>query len=93
MAPHRHNLNMTQSSLLLLEKQGAFAVRQTDVPKPASGELLVEILSVGLNPVDWRIADTGYFIQNYPAVLGQDAADIVKAVGEGVADFVVGDRV
>ncbi|PSR83376.1 hypothetical protein PHLCEN_2v5755 [Hermanssonia centrifuga] len=82
-----------QKSLLLLEKQGPFAIQNTDIPEPGPGELLVEIHATALNPVDWKIQVYGIFIQDYPAVLGQDAAGIVKELGEGVASFAVGDKV
>lgn len=82
-----------QKSLLLLEKQGAFAVRPTDIPKPGPGELLVEIHATALNPVDWKIQVYGIFLENFPAVLGTDSSGIVKEVGEGVTEFAVGDKV
>ena len=40
-----------------------------------------------------KVPERGIFITEYPAVLGSDAAGIVKAVGEGVNDFNVGDNV
>lgn len=82
-----------QKALLLLEKQGDFAVREIDVPKPDSGEILVEVHSTGLNPVDWKIAKIGFAISEYPAVLGSDAAGVVKEVGDGVTAFKAGDKV
>ena len=82
-----------QKSLLLLEKQGAFAVRETDIPKPGPGELLVEIHATALNPVDWKIHVYGAFIKSYPAVLGTDSSGVVKEIGEGVTTFAVGDKV
>ena len=82
-----------QKSLHLLEKQGSFAVQETDIPKPGPGELLVEIHATALNPVDWKIQAYGLFIEKFPAVLGTDSAGIVKKVGEGVTGFSVGDRV
>lgn len=35
----------------------------------------------------------GYFIENYPMVLGEDIAGEVTEVGEGVTQFKKGDRV
>ena len=82
-----------QKALFLLEAKGAFAVQQKDIPKPGPGELVVEVLATSLNPVDWKIQETGFFIKDYPAILGQDVAGIVKEVGEGVTEFAVGDKV
>lgn len=84
----------THKALLLLEKRGSYAVREIETPEPAAGELLVEVHAAGLNPVDWKIQsywDTVF--ETYPAILGTDAAGIVKAVGEGVTNFAVGDKV
>ncbi|KAI0684711.1 chaperonin 10-like protein [Cytidiella melzeri] len=82
----------TQKAIFLLEKQGSYAVRDIEVYKPGRGELLVEIKAAGLNPVDWKIQATGYFRTDYPAILGIDAAGVVKEVGEDVIGFVVGDK-
>ena len=82
-----------QKALFLLEAKGAFAIRQKDIPKPGPGELVIEIHATSLNPVDWKIQATGFFVEEYPAILGQDVAGIVKEVGEGVTGFAVGDKV
>ncbi|KAI0684712.1 GroES-like protein, partial [Cytidiella melzeri] len=34
------------------------------------GELLVEIKATALNPVDWKIQSSGYFLTDYPAIWG-----------------------
>ncbi len=83
----------TQKALLLLEKHGEFALRDIPIQKPGPGELLVEIKATSLNPVEWKIRQIGFFITEYPAVLGHDSAGIVKEIGEGVTGFAVGDRV
>ncbi|KAI0783886.1 medium-chain dehydrogenase/reductase like protein [Irpex lacteus] len=83
----------THKALYLLEKHGEFAVRDIETYKPGPGELLVEAKAIGLNPLDWKIQEVGLFVTEYPAILGYDAAGIVKEVGDGVDGFVVGDRV
>ena len=83
----------THKALFLLEKYGQFAVREVETYTPGRGELLVEIKAIGLNPLDGKIQDVGIFVQDYPAIIGTDAAGVVKQVGEGVTDFAVGDRV
>lgn len=83
----------THKALYLLEKHGEFAVRDVETYKPGPGELLVEAKAIGLNPLDWKIQEVGLFVTEYPAILGYDAAGIVKEVGDGVDGFVVGDRV
>jgi len=83
----------TQKVLYLQSKQGEYAVATADVPSPGPGEILVKIESTALNPVDWKIQAWGYFVTDFPAILGSDSAGVVAAVGEGVTSFVVGDRV
>ncbi|KAI0091079.1 GroES-like protein [Irpex rosettiformis] len=83
----------THKALLLLEKQGKYAVQDIPTPKPGPGELLIEIKATGLNPVDWKIHDYAFFVTEYPAILGTDSAGTVKEIGEGVTGFAVGDRV
>ncbi|KIP04257.1 hypothetical protein PHLGIDRAFT_129607 [Phlebiopsis gigantea 11061_1 CR5-6] len=82
-----------QKALFLLEPHGNFAVKDTSIPEPGPHEVLVEIHAAGLNPIDWKIQAFNMFIQEYPAILGCDAAGIVKKVGEGVKIVSVGDRV
>lgn len=84
-----------QKALLLLERKGCFSVENIDVPSPRPGETLVRLEAISLNPVEWKIQITGFIIDNYPAVLGHDAAGVAVAVqlGEGVSTFNIGDRV
>lgn len=86
----------TQKSLVLLEKGANPTIIETEIPTPEAGELLVEIHATALNPIDWKMSVEPFFsslLQSYPAVIGGDAAGIVKAVGEGVTQFAVGDKV
>ncbi len=82
-----------QKALFIPKKQAPFALGTQEIQVPGPGELLVRIQSTALNPVDWKIQVTGYFIENYPAILGTDSAGVVAAVGEGVTNFAVGDNV
>ena len=60
---------------------------------PGKGELLVKVKAAALNPVDWKMAAAGFLVSSYPIVLGCDLAGVVEAIGDGVADFKVGDAV
>lgn len=59
---------------------------------PKAGEVQVEHKAIGLNFIEvyWR---TGVYPQPLPCCPGSEGAGIVRAVGEGVTDFKVGDRV
>jgi len=70
-----------------------FSVREAPSGKPGHGEVLVRNHAVAVNPVDWKMQDSGFFIKSYPTILGNDVAGRVSEVGEGVTDFKEGDRV
>lgn len=53
----------------------------------------IKITATAVNPVDWKIRDYNFFIKDYPAVLGSDAAGEIVAVGSDVTTHAVGDRV
>lgn len=86
-------MSSQQKVLYLLEPNGKFAIHTAPVPEPGAGEVLVEIHSTSLNPVDYLIQDMNIFVSTYPAIVGEDAAGVVKKVGPNVTEFQVGDKV
>ncbi|EMD40146.1 hypothetical protein CERSUDRAFT_112362 [Gelatoporia subvermispora B] len=82
-----------QKALLLPTKQGQFTLGDVPIPTPGSGELLVKIESTGLNPLDWKVREYGIVREDYPVLLGYDAAGIVEEVGPNVQGFAKGDNV
>ena len=67
-----------------------------DVIEPGSGEVRVRIVVSGVNPTDWksRLGSGGGGAPPFPEVTpNQDGAGVVDAVGQGVTDLAVGDRV
>ena len=77
---------------------GPEVLREAEMRAPvaASGQLLLRVAAVAVNPADykWR---SGMFAASvpiaFPHVLGYDVAGVVTVVGEGVTGFVPGDRV
>jgi NADPH2:quinone reductase len=64
-----------------------------DVPPPGPGEAVVSQTAVGLNFID-IYHRTGYYpVPAMPAIIGSEAAGVVEAVGEGVSEVAIGDRV
>ncbi|ADD07330.1 NADPH:quinone reductase (plasmid) [Natrialba magadii ATCC 43099] len=64
---------------------------ETERPDPAREEVLVEIRAASVNPVDAKIRQSGP--GRLPKTTGSDLAGVVAAVGDGVSDYDVGDRV
>ena len=73
---------------------GPEALRYEDVPRPTPGpgQVLVRIEAAGLNFID-VYQRNGHYKVPVPFTLGQEAAGNVAAVGPGVAEPKVGDRV
>lgn len=80
-------------ALFVETKFADFTLKRTKTPNPSAGELLVRIEVAGLNPIDWKIQKYGIYLENYPVILGNDAAGIVEEVGQDVSGFVKGDKV
>ncbi|WP_109211099.1 MULTISPECIES: NADPH:quinone reductase [Microbacterium] len=61
---------------------------------PGPGEVRVRVTVSGVNPTDWKSrAGSGQKPAFDEIVPNQDGAGVVDAVGEGVTDLAVGDRV
>jgi NADPH2:quinone reductase len=73
---------------------GPEVLRYEDVPDPAAGpgQVLVKIEAAGVNFFD-VYQRTGLYRVPTPFIIGQEAAGVVTAVGPGVTDVKVGDRV
>ena len=63
-----------------------------DLPAPAPGEATVRHHAVGLNYID-VYHRSGLYPVALPSGIGMEGAGVVEALGEGVTDLKVGDRV
>ncbi|WP_421761329.1 zinc-dependent alcohol dehydrogenase family protein [Devosia sp.] len=68
------------------------AIREIDLAGPSQGEVLVRIEAAGLCHSDLSVID-GNRPRPLPMVLGHEAAGTVEALGAGVDDLAIGDRV
>lgn len=88
-------LSPTMTAAIVESTNGPFILRELARPEPGPGQVLVQIAASGTNPLDTKIraGEAPHAKQPLPAILGMDLAGIVVAVGEGVADFQIGDSV
>ncbi|NHI17538.1 NADP-dependent oxidoreductase [Microbacterium excoecariae] len=67
-----------------------------EVPVPGPGEVRVRVKAASVNGFDVAVANgylRGVMEHRFPVVLGKDFAGDVEALGEGVTEFAVGDKV
>jgi NADPH2:quinone reductase len=77
------------------EKAGGSDVLQYvdyELPAPAKGQVQVKHSAIGVNFID-TYHRTGLYPLPLPSGLGSEAAGTVAALGEGVGNFKIGDRV
>jgi NADPH:quinone reductase-like Zn-dependent oxidoreductase/glyoxylase-like metal-dependent hydrolase (beta-lactamase superfamily II) len=67
---------------------GSLSVREVPVPRPANGEVLVEVRAASVNPADWKSAPS-----RIGAVPGTDLAGVIDTLGGGVTGWKVGEPV
>jgi len=68
-------------------------VLDSKVPTPGHGEVLVEVHTSNINPVDHKIVEMAGLFWSYPHKLGSDLAGVVVSVGTGCERLKVGDQV
>ena len=71
---------------------------EENVPEPllSARTVLITAAAASVNPIDWKVrsgARQRDFPLTLPAILGRDVSGVVRAVGDEVRNFRVGDRV
>ena len=74
---------------------GPEVMKWEDIPTPDPGpnEALIKQEAVGLNYIDVYFRTGLYKAPSMPLIIGQEGAGVVTAIGSGVTDVAVGDRV
>jgi L-iditol 2-dehydrogenase len=86
--------NASSTSVLTGVKE--LAIEDRPVPAAGPGEVLIEVAAVGVCGSDvhyYRHGKIGDFVVDAPLVLGHEVSGRIVAVGDGVADDRIGERV
>ena len=87
---------MAQMNAVVLDEWGgSLSIREVDAPEPGPGEVRVDVRACGVtrtieNAIQGGLSDDQTYL---PLIPGHEFAGVVEAVGEGVSDVAVGDRV
>src|SRR5689334_7418746 len=89
----KQKLDAVPATMLAAVYRGINDVRleTVAVPQIGSGELLVRVHSCGICGTDLKKISTGS--HSAPRIFGHETSGVVAAIGEGVKQFRVGDRV
>lgn len=80
---------------LHIEHENSLIDFETDIPEPGKRDLLIKIMAIAVNPVDYKVRQSAAKDSELdePKVIGWDAAGIVERVGKDVKLFKEGDEV
>ncbi|KAL5457653.1 hypothetical protein EMCRGX_G034936 [Ephydatia muelleri] len=81
---------------VVLRSAGDLRLEDIAIPEPGIGEVLISMRSVGICGSDvhyWVEGNIGDFVVKAPMVMGHESSGKVIALGEGVTDLQIGDRV
>ncbi|CAF9913136.1 MAG: hypothetical protein ALECFALPRED_008645 [Alectoria fallacina] len=84
---------MSTQAGVLKQDRANLTIEERPNPKPGPSDVVVKNHSFATNPVDWKMQEFGYFLEKYPAILGNDVSGVVNAVGSDVKHFKKDDRV
>lgn len=80
---------------LEIDQKDSFLNVEIDKPTPKGKDLLVEIKSISINPVDYKVRQSAAEDSKLeePKIIGWDATGIVAEIGDDVSMFKKGDEV
>lgn len=86
------SLPNTYKAAFFTEKDKPLEIKEVELKKPGSGQVLVKVLACGVCHSDVGVSNGGLG-DVFPRVPGHEIVGEVVAVGEGVTRFKEGDRV
>jgi len=69
---------------------------EIELAPPAAGEARIRHSAIGINYSDVNVRRGGFYLakpQDFPIILGNEAAGVIESVGPGVSGFKPGDRI
>ncbi len=85
-------MSQTVKGVIARSKQQPVEVTEIVIPDPGPGEAVVKIQACGVCHTDLHYREGG-INDEFPFLLGHEAAGVVESVGEGVTDVAPGDYV
>lgn len=85
-----------ETGVIRISKQGSpsVLVYTTEVvEEPGNGEVLLSQKAIAVNFVDVLFRNGSFPLRQFPVTIGVEGAGVIEAVGSGVTDLKVGDRV
>lgn len=83
----------TMRAVVVSRYGGELAVMDRPIPSPGAGEVLVGVRASGLCSTDLHLLSGRQPLGELPRILGHELAGDVVALGDGVTDWRIGDRV
>jgi NADPH2:quinone reductase len=83
-------------ALVLTDFGATPTVSDLEIPEPGEGEVRVRVYAASVNGFDVAVANSylkDMMEHRFPVVIGKDFSGTVDALGPGVSDYEVGDRV
>ena len=77
---------------VVINKPKEIVVLEKDVPVPAAGEVLIQVMASGICGTDVHIY-RGEYLGDYPVIPGHEFSGVVFSTGNQVTRFHAGDRV
>ena len=84
-----------KTTIIQIDEQGPADVMKlmvVEIGPPAAGEIQIQHTAIGLNFMD-IYQRSGHYQMSLPSGLGLEAAGVVTALGEDVAELKIGDRI
>jgi D-arabinitol dehydrogenase (NADP+) len=77
---------------IVIQKPKEIRLVERDIPEPAPGEVLIQVMASGICGTDIHIYN-GEYLGAYPVIPGHEFSGVVVSIGSQITRFKIGDRV